>query len=160
MAKQGRKLTNFTGLHSSKFQSRDARGRFGAKTPSGLYTIKTGGVEIDVDWGKFNPTLAEVKDNSINIRENGILGVKEITNPTISQIYDQLRASVCTLFFYKVTNGAYRKMVCTLRGYEPVPSIYNRPGVIVVWDLEANNWRSFYPNRIFKLIRNEQTTVQ
>lgn len=108
----------------------------------------------------LNPNLKEIKDQSINIRENDVLGIIEITNPTINQIYEQLKSSICTLFFYKITNGSYRKMVCTLKGHEPVPNRYNKPGIIVVWDVEANNWRSFYPNRIFKLVRNEQTNIQ
>lgn len=108
----------------------------------------------------LHPNLREVKDKSINIRENNVLGIIEITNPTIEQIYQQLRTSICTLFFYKITNGTYRRMVCTLKDHEPVPNRYNKPGIMVVWDMEANNWRSFYPNRIFRLVRNEQTTIQ
>lgn len=160
MAKPGKKSNKQFTFHPHMFQKRDVRGRFGEKTSTATWKLRSGGLEIDIGWDKFNPNLTEVKDNSINVRENGILGIKEITNPTITQIYEQLRSSICTLFFYKITNGAYRKMVCTLVGHEPVPSIYNRPGVIVVWDLEANNWRSFYPNRIFKLIRNDQTSIQ
>ena len=159
MPKKGRKLGQF-GFHSSDFQERDSRGRFGKKKDTATFRFNPTNSQINVDWDKFNPNLKEVKDNSINIRENNVLGITEITNPTINQIYEQLRTSICTLFFYKITTGAYRKMICTLVDHEPVPSKYNRPGVIVVWDLEANNWRSFYPKRIFKLIRNEQTPIE
>jgi len=108
----------------------------------------------------YNPNLTVVKDQAINIRQNGILGITEISNPSIEQIYQELRTSICTLFFYKITNGQYRRMVCTLKDHEPVPNRFNKSGTMVVWDVEANNWRSFYPQRIFKLIRNEQTTTE
>jgi transposase len=84
----------------------------------------------------------------------------ELVNPSIQELLLQLRQGVCTLFFYKITNGMFRRMRCTLQNVEPVPSKYNRQGVVVVWDLDASQWRSFYPNRVFKLIRNEKTDIQ
>lgn len=84
----------------------------------------------------------------------------EIPNPSVSDIVQQLQTGICTLFFYKITDGTFRRMRCTLQGVTPVASKYNRQGVVVVWDLDASQWRSFYPNRVFKLIRNEKTDIQ
>ena len=142
----------------ARYQSRDARGRW-SKTGTIKFPIDIG-TAPKIDFQNFKPNLKTVEDYTINVRENGVLGVKEISKPTMAQLYENLRASICTLFFYKITNGQYRKMVCTLVDHEPVPSIYNRPGIMVVWDVEADNWRSFYPQRIVKLIRNEQTRAQ
>ena len=84
----------------------------------------------------------------------------EITNPSINQIVEQLKNGICTLLFYKITDGTMRRMRCTLQGVNAVPTKYNRQGVMAVWDLDASEWRSFYPNRVFKLIRNEKTDIQ
>lgn len=84
----------------------------------------------------------------------------ELINPSISQIIEQLKTGICTLFFYKITDGTFRRMRCTLENVSPEANKYNRQGVVVVWDLDASQWRSFYPNRVFKLIRNEKTDIQ
>jgi hypothetical protein len=107
-----------------------------------------------------NPTLGKVSDTTIEIREKDQIGKTELSNPSTQEIIEQLQKSICTVFFYKTTTGSYRKMRCTLKDHTPVASKYNRQGVIVVWDLDSNSWKSFYANRVFKLIRNEQTEVQ
>jgi hypothetical protein len=116
--------------------------------------------KFNKNFNKSNPNLRYVDDKSIEIREKDQTGVTEIRNPTPLQLVNELKKSICTLFFYKATNGAFRRMVCTLKGYEPVPSKFNKPGIVVVWDLDHNNWRSFYPDRVFKLVRNENTKAQ
>jgi hypothetical protein len=112
------------------------------------------------DFNKIVRNLTSIDDTTIEIRETDEIGITEIKNPSPDQIIQELQKSVCTVFFYKIGDGSYRRMVCTLNGHEPVPSKYNRSGVIVVWDVEHNNWRSFYANRVFKLLRNEKTKVQ
>jgi hypothetical protein len=104
--------------------------------------------------------LKVVDQNVVEVQENQDSSPKEFRNPSINDIMQQLNAGVCTLFFYKVTDGSFRRMRCTLSGVSAVPTKYNRQGVIAVWDLDANQWRSFYPNRVFKLIRNEKTDIQ
>lgn len=101
-----------------------------------------------------------VDRNVVEIQEKQQSTPVEVTNPSTSVIMQQLVSGVCTLFFYKITDGSFRRMRCTLQGVSAVPSKYNRQGVIAVWDLDANQWRSFYPNRVFKLIRNEKTDIQ
>jgi hypothetical protein len=98
--------------------------------------------------------------STINFQENNQQTSTELTNPSLNELLSQLKQGVCTLFFYKITNGMLRRMRCTLQGVEAVPSKYNRQGVVVVWDLDASQWRSFYPNRVFKLVRNEKTDIQ
>jgi len=101
-----------------------------------------------------------VDRNVVEIQEKSDSAPKEITNPSLIEIMEQLQSGTCTLFFYKITDGSFRRMRCTLQGVSAVPTKYNRQGVIAVWDLDANQWRSFYPNRVFKLIRNEKTDIQ
>jgi len=112
---------------------------------------------------KEQKTQANLKtniDSSIKTKEKGQIGSIVIDDPSSSQIIRELQAGDCTLFFYKITNGSFRKMKCTLSGQKPESNRANRPGVIVVWDLEAQQWRSFYPNRVFRLIRNEETDAE
>jgi hypothetical protein len=101
-----------------------------------------------------------VDRNVVEIQEKSDSAPKEFLNPSTPEIIRQLTSGVCTLFFYKVTNGSFRRMRCTLQNVSAVPSKYNRQGVVPVWDLDANQWRSFYPNRVYKLIRNEKTDIQ
>jgi hypothetical protein len=96
----------------------------------------------------------------IQIEEKEDVSSTELKNPSINQIIEQLNAGVCTLFFFKISDGTMRRMRCTLKDVNPVATKYNRQGVMAVWDLDASQWRSFYPNRVFKLIRNEKTDIQ
>jgi hypothetical protein len=109
---------------------------------------------------KHNPTLKEVFDTNLDIREKDQLGKLELSNPSIGQLKEELKKGICTVFFYKTTNGAYRRMRCTLKDYMPIPNKYNKQGVIVVWDLDSSSWKSFYANRVFRLVRNEETDAQ
>jgi hypothetical protein len=109
---------------------------------------------------KLTKIIKEVDDSSIKKKEVEDITSIIIDNPAPQDIINELRSGECTLFFYKITNGEFRKMRCSLTEETPVPSKYNRQGVIVVWDLDASQWRSFYPNRVFRLIRDEQTDAQ
>ena len=100
------------------------------------------------------------EDAAIYKKEEGQVGYTQIESPSRNQLLQELSSGKCTLFFYKKTTGSFRKMRCTLAEQQPVPSKYNREDVIVVWDLDANQWRSFYPHLVFRLIRNEQTDVE
>lgn len=115
----------------------------------------------NVDTG-VKKIIKNVEDSNIITREIGQISRTEIKKPTITQITEQLQAGVCTVFFYKVKNGDYRRMKCTLKDHPPMlgPSKWNKPGVVVVWDLEKNEWRSFYPNRVLMLVRDEETDIQ
>jgi hypothetical protein len=104
--------------------------------------------------------ILKVDGSSLQKREKGEITSISIENPTPEQIIQQLQTGKCTVFFYKITNGGFRRMVCTLSEEQPTKSKYNRQGIIVVWDLEAQQWRSFYPDRVFKLIRDEETDAQ
>ena len=64
-----------------------------------------------------------------------------------SQVEDMLRRNVCVVEFTKVSNGAQRNMICTLRK-DIVPPLKGTggppsPEVIPVWCLDKNGWRSF-----------------
>jgi hypothetical protein len=109
---------------------------------------------------KLRGLLKTVDEHTLEVQEAPNLTPTEVKNPSSEQILEQLQQGECTLFFYKLTDGALRRMRCTLQNQSPVPSKYNKKGIVVVWDLDASQWRSFYPNRVFKLIRNEQTDIQ
>jgi hypothetical protein len=104
--------------------------------------------------------LKTIERSIAEVQEKTKFSPVEILNPTTNQLLEQLNAGECTLFFYKITDGTMRRMRCTLQGVSAVPTKYNRQGVMAVWDLDASAWRSFYPNRVFKLIRNEKTDIQ
>lgn len=106
--------------------------------------------------------IKNIDDTNITVREIGQISRREIKNPSISQITKELEAGVCTVFFYKIKNGDYRRMTCTLKDHTPAlgPSKWNKPGVVVVWDMEHDNWRSFYANRVTMIIRDEETDAQ
>jgi hypothetical protein len=104
--------------------------------------------------------ITGVRDRRIDVREVGQTTQTSKQMIATEDILSNLRQGVCTLFFYKKNRGGFRKMRCTLSQQQPVPSKYNKPGVIVVWDLDKNQWRSFYPERIWRLVRDEETEAQ
>lgn len=100
-----------------------------------------------------------------------------LDNPSKEQIIEQLRTGDCTVYFAKVTDGTQRTMKCTLipaawpakyKGKKStIASIFadaasgkhGKQFLIPVWDLEASQWRSFYTNRVSRLIRDENTPI-
>jgi len=109
---------------------------------------------------KIRSILRKIDQQRLEIREKNTEAPEEILNPSANQIIEQLNKGECTVYFYKTTNGEHRRMKCTLVDRVPVASPFNKEGIIVVWDTDHNNWRSFYPKRVYKLIRNEQTDMQ
>jgi uncharacterized protein YwgA len=121
---------------------------------------KNSGFLNEKKQGKIRGLLKTVDQTTLKIQEADQISKIEITNPSLQEILQQLEQGECTLFFYKITDGSLRRMRCTLEGVNPVASKYNRTGTVVIWDLDANEWRSCYANRVFKLIRNEKTDIQ
>jgi len=118
------------------------------------------GLRNEKNQEKLKGLLKTVDQNTLKIQESDNLHEIEVQNPSERMVIEELQKGECTLFFYKTTDGSLRRMRCTLLDKEPVPSKYNRTGTVVVWDLDSNQWRSFYSNRVFKLIRNEKTDIQ
>ena len=126
----------------------------------------------------INSNLRQVNDSKLKIVEPQDTTETEIYNPTPEQLYTELEKSTCTLFFYKITDGSARKMKCTLnqnafsgkyrtnRQLKGMIQTYfssgkhGKAGLVPVWDLDAKAWRSFYVNRVYKLVRNEQTDAE
>jgi len=122
--------------------------------------------------------LRRVDDAKIKIVEENDTSETEIYKPTPEQVYSELEKSECTLFFYKMTDGTARKMRCTLNQsafsekYSTNRQIKNvilsnfangkhgKSGLVPVWDLDSQSWKSFYINRVYKLVRNEQTDAE
>lgn len=122
--------------------------------------------------------LVRIDEAKAEITEKGDASPSTIKNPSAEQIYAQLSKSVCTLFFYKMTDGRSRKMRCTLDQtrfdgkYKTSRTLHSailsnfasgkhgKEGLVPVWDLDAQNWRSFYVDRVYKLVRNEKTDAE
>ena len=127
---------------------------------------------------KIQAKLRRVDESKLKIVETGDTAETEIRNPTPEQLYTELEKSECTVYFYKTTDGSARKMRCTLnqtsfsdkyRSNKQIKNLilsyfssgkHGKQGLVAVWDLDAQSWRSFYLNRVFKLIRNEQTRAE
>ena len=90
------------------------------------------------------------------------------TKYSADDMYKQLTEGLCVIIFTKKTTQAVRRMKCTLNS-KLVPRIIAKTlksseyydiidrqyqlGLIIVWDIEKNDWRSFYINNVhdFKL---------
>jgi len=122
--------------------------------------------------------LTRIDESKIEITEKKDTVPSVIQNPSAQQIYAELEKSVCTLFFYKFTDGRHRKMRCTLNQemfstkYSSSRTLksaiianfargkHGKEGLVPVWDLDAHEWRSFYVDRVYKLVRNEKTDIE
>lgn len=127
---------------------------------------------------KIRKFLTRVDESKIEITEKQDTVSSVIENPSPQQIFTELEKSVCTLFFYKFTDGRHRKMRCTLNqslfsekysSNRVLRSViisnfargkHNKPGLVPVWDLDAHQWRSFYLDRVYKLVRDEKTDIE
>ena len=80
------------------------------------------------------------------------------------ELYDALTKNLCRIIFKKVTNGSLRFMLCSLsldfipkHAYSDAIKIISNPEEfiktqkIVVWDIESNDWRSFYKNSVISV---------
>jgi hypothetical protein len=127
---------------------------------------------------KLRSFLRRVNDTKMKIVEQDDTTETQIYKPTPEQLYSELEKSECTLFFYKMTDGTARRMRCTLNEsaftekYQANDNIKNiilsnfangkhgKAGLVPVWDLDSKSWKSFYVNRVYKLVRNEQTDAE
>ncbi len=73
-------------------------------------------------------------------------------------------SGVCTIFFIKKTNGAARRITCTLsEEYMPTTEFSKRSSFfspmsgnrIGVWDINEQAWKSFYMDSVFKFVRDD-----
>lgn len=81
-------------------------------------------------------------------------------NASIEKFISELQKGICVVDFYKQSSrpkGEFRQMRCTLQNKKVIPQNPLNPGIITVWDLDKDNWRSFYRNQVLRLIRDEQT---
>ena len=80
--------------------------------------------------------------------------------PTLDELNTQLRENVMVVTFNKL-DGDERIMTCTKK-IDLIPES-NRPktdkkppeGNVVVWDINANGWRSFKYDRVTKVTKGE-----
>lgn len=85
------------------------------------------------------------------------------------EVIMELLSGVCTIFFIKKTNGAARRLTCTL-AQEYIPSSGTRVRVsffsplqgdrIGVWDINAQGWKSFYMSSVYKFVRDDTTSQE
>lgn len=122
--------------------------------------------------------LRRVDEVKLKITEKNDKEATELLDPSAEEIYSELSKGECTLFFYKMTDGRHRKMRCTLNQDEFSTKYssqrllktlivsqfangkHNKEGLVPVWDLDADGWKSFYLNRVYRLVRNEQTDAE
>ena len=118
--------------------------------------------------------MAEEREEKKQNREKKVAAIKqkkpekiEIINPSAKQLYSELQKGICTVYFIKKTTNTSRRMTCTLdesrfggKYKNQSPETSRISGLVPIWDLDADNWRSFYVNRVTKLIRNDQTDTQ
>lgn len=134
--------------------------------------------EKPTNQDKLRSILRHIDDQRIKIREKQDIVSSEIMDPTPEEIYDQLQKGICTLFFYKMTDGTARRMRCTLqqsyfsKKYRTNKSVrkvikenfengkHGKHGLVPVWDMDHNGWKSFYLNRVYRLVRDEQTDAE
>ena len=81
------------------------------------------------------------------------------------EILELLITGELRIIFRKKTTGLIRSLLGTLNKddippeeYRTLSSILDNTGsdIIVVWDIEVNDWRSFYLNSIIDLFQSEQ----
>ena len=81
--------------------------------------------------------------------------------PTQEELNNQLKEQVLVVTFNKL-DGDERVMTCTKK-FDLIPES-NRPktdkappeGSVVVWDINANGWRSFKYDRVTKVTKGEE----
>lgn len=83
------------------------------------------------------------------------------------EVLMELLSGVCTVFFIKKTNGAARRLTCTLSP-EYIPSGGTRVRVaffspmagdrLGVWDINEQGWKSFYMSSVYKFVRDDTTS--
>ena len=81
----------------------------------------------------------------------------------------ELMSGICTVYFIKKTNGAARRMSCTLTA-ENIPTSEKKtrinffsplPGQRVgVWDVDENKWKSFYMGSVYKFVRDDSIAIE
>jgi hypothetical protein len=77
-----------------------------------------------------------------------------LNDEQIADLKKDLNARVVNVSFKKVTDGSTRKMRCTRKlalipeQFHPKMKTRAKPDVAVVFDLDANDWRSFHYNSV------------
>jgi hypothetical protein len=76
---------------------------------------------------------------------------------SVSQLRDALNDHVLKVKFLKI-NGEERTMICTLSDsivnfvpQQNMPAAVAETGNVVVWDLDAGDWRSFHADRVYRV---------
>ena len=81
------------------------------------------------------------------------------------EILNLLLSGEVRIVFRKKTNGLLRNLLATLNKDDIPPEQYSTlasvlqntsSDLIVVWDIESNDWRSFYLNTVVDMFTTEQ----
>ena len=81
------------------------------------------------------------------------------------EILELLLSGEVRVVFRKKTNGLLRNLLATLNKDDIPPEQYSTlasvlqntsSDLVVAWDIETNDWRSFYLNTVVDIFRTEQ----
>jgi hypothetical protein len=132
-------------------------------------------------YGSYENYLAQNKINqNINVYDpmtDYIMDVTVITKDTsyktdhisTQEVIMENLTGFCTVYFNKKSNGASRRLSCTLEQNSIPTSQSNtrqnffspqKGDRVVVWDLNAQGWKSFYMSSVIKFIRDDTTGLQ
>lgn len=132
-------------------------------------------------YGSYDNYLTQNKINqNINVYDPLTDYIMDVTVITKDQSYKTDHIStqevimenltgICTVYFTKKSNGASRRLTCTLEQNSIPTSQSNtrqnffspqKGDRVVVWDLNSQGWKSFYMSSVIKFIRDDTTGLQ
>jgi len=120
---------------------------------------------INDEASVFDPDSDYIIDTTIITKDSEL----KTDHVSSDEVLTEILSGICTVFFIKRTNGASRKLTCTLQSkYIPStqkgirqnffsPMAGNRIGV---WDLNEQAWKSFYMSTVIKFVRDDTTDLE
>jgi len=88
-------------------------------------------------------------------------GLKTVITKSPSEIESLLKERICVVEFIRVTNPKVKRLMrCTINeSYVPqkgkAMGVTSRRGLITVWDVDINWWRSFYASTVLQVSYDE-----
>jgi hypothetical protein len=88
-------------------------------------------------------------------------GIKKVRTKNPSEIASLLKERICTVEFVRVTNPKVKRVMrCTINeryvsDKGKAMGVTSRRGLITVWDVDINYWRSFYASTVLQISYDE-----
>ena len=118
--------------------------------------------KINQDINVFDPLTDYIMDVTV-ITKDAAYKTDHISTQEV--IMENL-TGLCTVYFTKKSNGGSRRLTCTLQQNGiPTSQLNTRQNFfspqkgdrVVVWDINAQGWKSFYMSSVIKFIRDDTT---